>query len=106
MEKESSLTGKERAETAATEHGFHGDQSGLGLSATVAAPHRVGDDLISEMDTDRLAGIVGAWIGFSASCIKSGDAWSSSCERMKTDAFAALNELADRALPAAQGDGE
>ncbi len=106
MEKVSSLTGKEKAGTAEMELGSCGDQPNLGQNEIAAAPHRVGDDLISEMDSDRLAGIVGAWIGFSASCIKSGEAWSSACERMKADAFAALNELADRALPAAQGDGE
>lgn len=105
MEKVTSLTAKEKAETAATEHGHLGVLSDPGQSETAAAPHHVGGDLISGMAADRLAGIVGAWIGFSACCIKSGESWSSACEKMKADAFAALNELADRALPTSEEAG-
>lgn len=105
METVTSLTGKAKAETAVMELGSVGVQPDLGQSVTAAAPHRVGDDLISEMGADRLAGIVGAWIGFSACCIKSGESWSSACEKMKADAFAALNELADRALPTSEEAG-
>jgi len=45
---------------------------------------------------------LGEWLGFSASCIKSGEPWTATCETMRGEARAALGRLARVAASAAK----
>lgn len=45
-------------------------------------------------------GAVSEWIGFSASCIKSGEPWTATCEKMRDEARAALARLSAPPPPA------
>jgi hypothetical protein len=45
---------------------------------------------------------LGEWLGFSASCIKSGEPWTATCETMRGNARAALDRLEQMATTAAE----
>jgi class 3 adenylate cyclase len=52
----------------------------------------------TEDELDGLVRTVADWIGFSSSCIKSGESWTPTCETMKVAAFKALDVVGNTAL--------